>query len=734
MTRRNWLRLWSGIAGIALAVALILTFIPVAPAITIGGTLSIGVDYPNQGVPTSLEIGDEVVSLRTGTSKTYYLGNDTYEARIYTASSDPNDPWYYSGANDGDYFATSSVNYNTVWNLTSWEPKAYLWLDIGQDLTVGYYSIARGFIFFDTSTIPSGVTIAAASLNFYGYADWSTTDFLITIQNGQPTYPHDPAVAGDYYKANYAGDGGSLTTVGFTLVGYNTIPLNADGISWINKGGQTKFFIRSSKDIAGTAPTGLEYVSMYLSEEAGTSKDPYLAVTYTPLPWLTGYTYRQEFTIAGTTDGAQTNYQMSLTVNKTGTGSTGSTVCLNDRSLSWTGTVPNDIRFTKLDGTTQLDYWIESSDANTAKVWVEFDSIPVGPNNASFYIYYGKASDTTTSSIVNTFPFADDFNDASIDGAKWFHWIDNGSESETGGIFALVGAAGYNAWGAKTKFGTNYAYRGLVKVSTEGGTDTNIFGFDDRSDDGTYVGAGVDNALFSYSEAKYFITYRESTPTVTARADALTAYSIVEIQRNAGTNVRFLIGDALKATVTTNVPTDTCGLFLYADTAITISWDWVLVRKYTVNEPTWGSWGPEEGGPAITNSQSAWAMGYVQVNDVRYFSAGGAQDDDYATVTNTGTCPVNVAIQGLDMEGGAYDWTLASAAGNQTYSLYANSGNGSSTYNTEVKKSSYSNLCAALVVNGTYLWSMKFTAPTIYSPSDDGAQKTTTVTLVATAS
>jgi hypothetical protein len=145
-------------------------------------------------------------------------------------------------------------------------------------------------------------------------------------------------------------------------------------------------------------------------------------------------------------------------------------------------------------------------------------------------------------------------------------------------------------------------------------------------------------------------------------------------------------------------------------------------------------WGAEEGGPQITNSQSTWALGYVQVNDVRYFSAGGAQDDDYATVTNTGTCSVNVAIQGLDMEGGAYDWTLASAAGNQTYSLYANSGNGSSTYNTEVKKSSYSNLVAALVVNGTYLWSMKFTTPTIYNPSDDGAQKTTTVTLVATAS
>jgi hypothetical protein len=137
--------------------------------------------------------------------------------------------------------------------------------------------------------------------------------------------------------------------------------------------------------------------------------------------------------------------------------------------------------------------------------------------------------------------------------------------------------------------------------------------------------------------------------------------------------------------------------------------------------------------PTITNSQAAWSIGSVGVNDVRYFSVNNLQDDDYSMVTNTGGCAVNVAIQGLAIEGGAYDWTLASSAGDQAYSLYANTGNGSSTYNIEVKTSSYSDLCSALPVSGTYLWSMKFTAPTAFNTNEDGEQKTTTVTLVASA-
>jgi len=136
--------------------------------------------------------------------------------------------------------------------------------------------------------------------------------------------------------------------------------------------------------------------------------------------------------------------------------------------------------------------------------------------------------------------------------------------------------------------------------------------------------------------------------------------------------------------------------------------------------------------PEITNTQATWNIGHVQAGNVKYFSANGEQDDDYSTITNTGSVAVDVAIQGLDIEGGAYDWVLGTTAGDQTYSLYANSEGTPTVYDVEVKKSSYNYLCEDLAVSGTYDWSMKFTAPTAFDPDDDCSQKSSTITLVAT--
>lgn len=97
----------------------------------------------------------------------------------------------------------------------------------------------------------------------------------------------------------------------------------------------------------------------------------------------------------------------------------GHDVYLEDNSLSWEGVVPNDIRFTKVDGETLLDYWIEESDANDALVWVEIDSIPERPDGTSIYIYYGKADDTSVSSGVDTFPFFDDFKAIVHENFEW---------------------------------------------------------------------------------------------------------------------------------------------------------------------------------------------------------------------------------------------------------------------------------------------------------------------------
>ena len=134
---------------------------------------------------------------------------------------------------------------------------------------------------------------------------------------------------------------------------------------------------------------------------------------------------------------------------------------------------------------------------------------------------------------------------------------------------------------------------------------------------------------------------------------------------------------------------------------------------------------------SITNTQATWAIGVVDVDDVVYFSATGAQDDDYSQITNTGSVAVDIEIQGTDIEGGDYDWTLAATAGSEQYSLYANSESTPTVYDVEVKSSTYGDLTTNLAVDGTYDWSMKFTAPSAFNASDDGNEKSATVTLVA---
>lgn len=123
------------------------------------------------------------------------------------------------------------------------------------------------------------------------------------------------------------------------------------------------------------------------------------------MSWLSGWPYRKSITLSRAS-GAVTNYQMKLLVGES-SGATGENVDCNGLCLS----TFNDLRFTKADGTTLLDYWIESISGTApnqlATIWIEFDSIGTGAT--TFYMYYGKADASAVSSGANTFLFFDDF-------------------------------------------------------------------------------------------------------------------------------------------------------------------------------------------------------------------------------------------------------------------------------------------------------------------------------------
>ena len=188
----------------------------------------------------------------------------------------------HSISNDG-YIYNSSTNYNTVRTASTGTVNSS-----GTSITIGQkkastiplptYYIYRGFLFFNTSSLPSNAYIDNATLSLYKASDLSTTDFQITIQNGQPTYPHIPMQTADYNKNHYAGNGGALNTSGF-VNGFNTIYLNSNGKSWLNRTGLTKLCLRSSRDINGNTPTGNEYVTVYANEQGG-NYQPKLVITY----------------------------------------------------------------------------------------------------------------------------------------------------------------------------------------------------------------------------------------------------------------------------------------------------------------------------------------------------------------------------------------------------------------------------------------------------------------------
>jgi hypothetical protein len=186
----------------------------------------------------------------------------------------------YSTSSDG-HISNSGTTYSTVRTASSGTiSDTASFFTIGQNKASGFpgtYSIYRGFVYFNTSALPSNAYLDNATLSVCKKDDYSTTDFDITIQNGQPTYPHDPLQTSDYSLNNYAGNGGTLNTSGFTA-GYNDITLT--NLSWINTTGITKVCLRSSRDINGKTPTGNEYVNVYTDEFLGTGYQPKLVIMY----------------------------------------------------------------------------------------------------------------------------------------------------------------------------------------------------------------------------------------------------------------------------------------------------------------------------------------------------------------------------------------------------------------------------------------------------------------------
>jgi len=308
--------------------------------------------------------------------------------------------------------------------------------------------------------------------------------------------------------------------------------------------------------------------------------------------WLTGWTYRKQVTVTN----ASASYQTKILVGES-SGATGEEVDCNSHCQ----TDFDDLRFTGADGTTLLDYWIESITDTTpnqlATIWVENNATP----DTTLYMYYGKADATAVSSGANTFLLFDNFergNNGDTVGGSWTEvaahcHISTAVAYSTTRSQLLANSA---AWSTiPYAAGTGYAIRNRayinaftnneeVYVSLQGNGTNRITVLIDRA------GTTLDGSVYYYDT-----DYRDTGVNITGAA-AWQLFEINNIDWTAKTYDIWLNGVKIKAAAgmqTTTGSNGTIGV-LSGGTANLPYFDDYIVRKWTATEPTWGSWGSEE--------------------------------------------------------------------------------------------------------------------------------------------
>jgi hypothetical protein len=299
------------------------------------------------------------------------------------------------------------------------------------------------------------------------------------------------------------------------------------------------------------------------------------------------------------TDGARETWGMVFQVVTTTTGTIPLRVDCEGHSTAW----PNDIRFTKADGTTLLDYWIEYSDANYADCWVELDTIAqmtALTEHTHYYLYYGNAGASAVSSGSSTMVQFDNF-DSYVAGSNL-----NGQGSWTATAAGVVISTDHATSGANSakiigSAGSNTMYKTLTATSQaywvgqwnwkedaagvyvgSHGNGTNVATPYINNTEDIYftatAGGATDTGLNAVADAwnkidRYSEIFTGSGSFVIRYADALSA--TCQMYANAGSNGVITLTD-----ITSGVGNDT-----YID-------DW-FVAKFAVSQPLWGTSGAE---------------------------------------------------------------------------------------------------------------------------------------------
>lgn len=265
-----------------------------------------------------------------------------------------------------------------------------------------------------------------------------------------------------------------------------------------------------------------------------------------------------------------------------------------------------DLRFTEDDKFTELDYWLESFTGGYILAWVKVANIPVA--GTTIYVYYGKADETTISSIKNTSwnNIGDDFNDNLRDPTLWDELTyTGGSVAEANQRLemtcpAVPSGAGYVSVGTQAinnvelRILANNTVISLVQLIISLTKVTNT-----EPSSGTNDWYKV--MLYHHGNANSFYAQRRvSGAAVVTLYNGLWLSSEEEIKlRIENGTVRLIEQDTERANEAWALASRDCYIYICGRGGLVgfTGMDWAdnfWARKYVSPEPTLGAWGSEE--------------------------------------------------------------------------------------------------------------------------------------------
>lgn len=200
------------------------------------------------------------------------------------------DPDYASSTSDGEVSGASTVSYATARGTSTGANivSGYAWL--GQTRVVisktTTYTCYRAFFRFDTSAIGSGSTVTQVNLTLVPVTDGSDTDFNVVINkqdwSSQVELTDSTAKREEAYDNCLSGTADDNIWRSTSGISINTQYTSGNlSNAWVSRTGYTYYSLISSRDVAGTAPTGYEYIVVGCKEHTTSSYRPFLTVTYT---------------------------------------------------------------------------------------------------------------------------------------------------------------------------------------------------------------------------------------------------------------------------------------------------------------------------------------------------------------------------------------------------------------------------------------------------------------------